>query len=299
MTASDLEKDGNVDLLVTNGTSKNLAVLRNLGNRELQSPENYGVAQLSGALAWGAAASDFNNDGAIDVAVANGNDDTVSILSNTLVDGSYRINLTSNVQNVDFGIVTSLDFGDAPDTSAGVGPGNYNTLDADNGPSHVVVADLHIGDLVDAEADAAPSEFADGDDLLADRDEDGIDPQLTFSVGNAAAVDAVVTNLTSNPATLYGWIDFDADGLFELSERASVSVPIGTDNQTRTLNWASVPAGYDGTSYARFRLSSDTAAENPTGPAADGEVEDYRVLIHDQPMQIATALPQSSDGAPD
>ena len=36
---------------------------------------------------------------------------------------------------------------------------------------------------------------------------------------------------------------------------------------------------FTGTTYARFRLSTDAAAANPTGAAADGEVEDYRVTI--------------------
>ena len=37
------------------------------------------------------------------------------------------------------------DFGDAPDLAAGTGTGNYNTLAADSGPSHTVVAGLRLG----------------------------------------------------------------------------------------------------------------------------------------------------------
>ena len=40
-----------------------------------------------------------------------------------------------------------------------------------------------------------------------------------------------------------------------------------------------MPSGFTGTTYARFRLSTDAAAANPTGAASDGEVEDYRVTI--------------------
>ena len=40
------------------------------------------------------------------------------------------------------------------------------------------------------------------------------------------------------------------------------------------------PSRFTGTTYARFRLSTDAAAENPTGFAADGEVEDYLASDH-------------------
>ena len=89
-----------------------------------------------------------------------------------------------------------------------------------------------------------------------------------------------MTNTTGSAATLYGWIDVNADGVFDnATERASVAVPTGTNNGIVTLTFPSVPSGYTGTSYARFRLSTDAAAANPTGAASDGEVEDYRVTI--------------------
>jgi hypothetical protein len=45
------------------------------------------------------------------------------------------------------------------------------------------------------------------------------------------------------------------------------------------LTFPTVPAGFTGSTYARFRLSTDAAAANPTGAASDGEVEDYQVTI--------------------
>jgi hypothetical protein len=38
--------------------------------------------------------------------------------------------------------VLAVDWGDAPDSSAGTGPGNYSTLASDNGPSHTIVPGL-------------------------------------------------------------------------------------------------------------------------------------------------------------
>ena len=60
---------------------------------------------------------------------------------------------------------------------------------------------------------------------------------------------------------------------------ASVVVPTGTNDGPLTLVFPTVPASFLGTTYARFRLSTDDTAANPTGAAADGEVEDYAVTI--------------------
>ena len=44
-----------------------------------------------------------------------------------------------------------LDFGDAPDTSAGAATGNYQTLLSDNGPAHVVIPGLFLGGAIDGD----------------------------------------------------------------------------------------------------------------------------------------------------
>src|SRR5688572_29907454 len=68
----------------------------------------------------------------------------------------------------------AIDLGDAPDTALGVGLRNYNTLLADNGPSHTTSPNLFLGARVDGEADAAPNVKATGDDLTTQPDdEDG------------------------------------------------------------------------------------------------------------------------------
>ncbi len=89
-----------------------------------------------------------------------------------------------------------------------------------------------------------------------------------------------MTNTSGAAATLYGWIDYNGNGVFEnATERASIAVPNGTNGGIVTLVFAAVPGTTVGTTYARFRLSSDAAAANSTGHAANGEVEDYRVSI--------------------
>jgi hypothetical protein len=119
----------------------------------------------------------------------------------------------------------ALDFGDAPDTGAGTGAGNYQTTQADGGPSHKVVAGLLLGDTVDGDSGTLQNAAANADDV------DGALPD-------------------------------DEDGV--------------------TLTFSSVPFGFTGETYARFRLSSDAAfVADPSsiGAASDGEVEDYVFTI--------------------
>ena len=180
----------------------------------------------------------------------------------------------------------AVDYGDAPDTGVGAGPGNYNTSVNDSGPNHTIVAALRLGASVDGESGTLQNSAANADDVNAalPDDEDGVsDPASDFvlTVGAQPTVNMRVTNTTGSAATLYGWIDYNGNGVFEnATERASVAVPGGTTGGSVMLVFPAVPGGLIGTTYARFRLSTDAAAANPIGAAADGEVEDYRVTIN-------------------
>jgi ELWxxDGT repeat protein len=177
------------------------------------------------------------------------------------------------------------DYGDAPDASVGMGSGNYNTVSADSGPSHRVIAGIHLGASVDADDGTLQNVAADADDMdqTPPDDEDGlVNPvlDLTVGVGTQPTVDVTVTNTTGATATLYGWFDYNNDGVFNnATERAQIAVPNGTAAGVVTLIFPTVPIGYTGQTYARFRLSTDAAASDPIGTAADGEVEDYAVTI--------------------
>ena len=101
-----------------------------------------------------------------------------------------------------------------------------------------------------------------------------------LTVGTQPTVDVRVTNATGAAATLYAWIDYNADGVFDnATSSASIAVPNGTSTGIVTLVFPAVPSGFTGATYTRFRLSTDAAAANPTGAAGDGEVEDYQVEI--------------------
>ena len=71
---------------------------------------------------------------------------------------------------IDAGLITVLDFGDLPDTGAGTGAANYQTLSSDSGPSHAIVTGLRFGATIDDESDGQPNATASGDGA----DEDGL-----------------------------------------------------------------------------------------------------------------------------
>jgi hypothetical protein len=177
------------------------------------------------------------------------------------------------------------DYGDAPDAVAGTGPGNYSTRRADNGARHVIVPGLRIGPSLDGESGTLQNMAANADDVDAGRpdDEDGLPnpvADLTLTIGAQPVVNVRVMNATGTGATLYGWIDYNANGVFDNSaEHTSIPVPTGTNNSVVTLVFPAVPPAYFGTTYARFRLSTDPAAANSTGLSTDGEVEDYVATI--------------------
>jgi len=178
------------------------------------------------------------------------------------------------------------DFGDLPDTGAGVGTGNYQTQFADNGAAHGIVSGLRIGACVDAETDGQQGAGADGDDngigsftsgtcAVAGDDEDGVQLRTIYNQGSPTTTPVTVTNTTASGATLCGFIDWNGNGSFaDTNETAQVVVPPGTNNGSVTLDFGVVPAGNVANPYARFRLSTDAGC-TPVGVATDGEVEDY------------------------
>ena len=163
---------------------------------------------------------------------------------------------------------------------------DYATLDADSGPSHFGSLTLRIGSLLDSEANGQPGLLANGDDTIGLDDEDGIGVVEYFPNGFFTLFVDVFNSIGSN-ATLYGWMDLDVDGVFELSERRSATVTNGTAGPV-ALDWGSISSAATNDTYLRLRLSSDSAAASPSGEASDGEVEDHLIV----------SLPASGLGLP-
>lgn len=173
--------------------------------------------------------------------------------------------------------VPPLDYGDAP--------ASYGTLRENDGARHlspsydpdVNTASLMLGQIVDTEREGFPSANADGDDNDNIDDEDGVSDPIYSVAGSPTEAEVFVTNNTTQPATLAGWLDINRDGTFGADERAPlVTVPANTSD-TYTVTFPA-NASIDDT-FARFRVfAGEVADPQPIGFASGGEVEDYQVL---------------------
>jgi hypothetical protein len=100
--------------------------------------------------------------------------------------------------------------------------------------------------------------------------------------------DVVVLNNTGANAYLAGWLDYNANGVFDASEGVLVTVPSSVSLQTISLGWTGITVAI-GTpnSFLRVRLSSSVmTTSNATGWFSDGETEDYPVISQAMPLTI-------------
>ncbi|HEY0781574.1 MAG TPA: GEVED domain-containing protein, partial [Thermoanaerobaculia bacterium] len=207
-------------------------------------------------------------------------------------DGDPNTNLT-----VDFGFTPSAaapaqpryDYGDAPDVAAGTGPGNYNTTVLDNGAFHLlgVPNAPFLGRCVDADSGFNQNALANADDTTGSdftvgtcvngNDEDGVTFTGPFVPGATATFN--VTSGGAVPCVLNAWVDWNRNGIFGDSPGEQIATDLTVPLGPATVLNPAVPAGaIPGLTYARFRCSTATGL-GPTGPAPDGEVEDYVVGV--------------------
>ncbi|MEN6429069.1 MAG: GEVED domain-containing protein [Phycisphaerales bacterium] len=159
----------------------------------------------------------------------------------------------------------STDFGDAPDQG-------YRTLLGSDGARHTIVSGVFLGAGVDGESEGQPSITATGDD--AGRvDEDGVRFTSALSVGRDTSVNVVASTM----GYLNAWIDFDGDGRFNDGDDRIFTdrLLMGGANELAFSVPADAIAGW---TYVRFRFNTRGLLDS-YGPAEDGEVEDYYVLI--------------------
>ena len=166
-----------------------------------------------------------------------------------------------------------LDFGDAPKS--------YGTLWVDDGARHRIDPDLYLGKQIDPEPDGIPSRGATGDDLHAADDEDGVE-FLTMPL--IPDREAKIRVTASNRGILDVWLDVDRNGHWTDSEQVIISQPLtrgANDLSFHVPAWALPDLN---STFSRFRFSSKGGLA-PTGLAADGEVEDYAVMIGERDPQ--------------
>lgn len=168
------------------------------------------------------------------------------------------------------------DFGDAPGIN---GLFSYPVLEETNGARHNVVQGILLGTSVDAEPDGQPSPDALGDDAdlyypSGGDDEGGV--QFAGPLTRGATASLTVT--VSVDGYLEAWIDFNRDGDWEdATEHIFDSEALSAG--ANTLTFDVLENAETGNTYARFRFCDFDANPGTGGPAENGEVEDYMILI--------------------
>jgi hypothetical protein len=192
--------------------------------------------------------------------------------------GSYGGNNSVGNFLDDVYVSNSFDYGDAPNS--------YGTLYASNGPYHAMTGTLYLGAGVTCEGDGKPSAAANLDSL-----DDGVTFPVACANCNTYPVSIKVFNNSGSPATIAGWIDFNKNGVFDSTERASVNVPTSALTQTVTMTFTvNSFSAASATTYARFRAALDsTQIATPYGLATTGEVEDYQVPCVGMPIPLPTS----------
>ena len=80
INSTDLNGDGNADLIIANRATNTLSYMLGLGNGTFDTRVDFKVGGVKGRQPVAIAYGDFNNDGAIDLMVANAGTDDVSVL---------------------------------------------------------------------------------------------------------------------------------------------------------------------------------------------------------------------------
>ena len=173
----------------------------------------------------------------------------------------------------------ACDYGDAP---AGYSTSTtLHTVDTASGTS----PNLYLGSFVDyewqgvASSDALADNIRDTSGTGAGSDEDGVTFTAPSGGGANILATVAVANNTGAIASVCGWLDVGADGVFDLAERkCSWVVSGGTVNVV--FEWV-VSATVTRTYYSRFRVcSTANQCNTPTGQAFSGEMEDFSLTYN-------------------
>lgn len=202
--------------------------------------------------------------------------------------GIYGTAFGGEVEDYKLPVVATYDYGDVADT--------YDTSNTGIiAPARQAASSaLYIGDaLPDLETAKQTSAGATGDDTTGVDDEDSVEASSIYgSGGYAYSVRVKAYNSTGSSKNLYGWIDFNNDGLFQTAEAATVSVPDLTNGYV-TLGWTAaqnIVAGSPGQLKLRLRLSEGTLNNN------GGTLLDERALADGAATGIYEAAPVIYNG---
>jgi hypothetical protein len=128
---------------------------------------------------------------------------------------------------------------------------------------------------------------------IEDNYEDGLSFVPIYSpINSSYLISANVLNNTGAVARVCAWLDYNGNGVFDPSEGIrSANIPSSAVPQTIILTWAGLPNLLPAPSYTYLRLRIAPLAlgmseNNPTGYYSIGEVEDYRVVVDNYPLEL-------------
>ncbi|WP_273567703.1 GEVED domain-containing protein [Maribacter halichondriae] len=185
-----------------------------------------------------------------------------------------QLGSTGDVESIMGNLGTRNDAGDAP-SSYGYAAHILPVLTATG-------VSIYLGNVPpDSEDPFGNFSIGTADDNNGD-DEDGVTSGgfeisgQVFDLGQTKTLDIVA----NGSGFLNAWIDFNRDGDFNDSGE-QIASNVAPSGGTITLNVPVPITASNGTSYARFRYSSETGLAAGNSEAADGEAEDYRIVLRD------------------
>jgi hypothetical protein len=173
-----------------------------------------------------------------------------------------------------------LDYGDAADPK-------YASKKSSGGPTHVVVQGFSLGPTVTSDPDAR----------LIDGDQDDGVSGISFTAAFTGSFTVDVRGAsTTQVAFVSAWIDVNANGIFEASEKIVERAYFSDGPRQITLGAVARDARTDVPVVLRVRMSTQQGLTS-IGSAPDGEVEDYYVTVNANPYTNPTNfLDVNADG---
>lgn len=176
-------------------------------------------------------------------------------------------------------IQACADFTDAP---VGLGNALHNFIDGD---SH------RLGAAVSGDTGPGNAANADSDD------DDGVEiPPMTQGI-----LTTITAEVTGAEGLLQAWVDWNGNGTLEAGTAEQIAADLADDGTGRDAVAGDGRIQFDvvvpgdavlDQTYARFRWSTQPAL-SVTAPAADGEVEDYAVVVAAAPVVDRGDAPES------
>jgi hypothetical protein len=209
ITAADLNGDGKLDLVVTDGNSSAVSVLLGNGDNTFQSDQEYAVGALPGYVV----AADFNRDGILDLAVSAGR--LVSVLLGN-GDGTFQAHQDFGLGDIDVSLMAGDFNGDGKlDLVATAGASDVAVLIGNGDGTFQGEVDYFVSSSLKAPAAVAIGDF--NNDGKLDLAVTGFIAGTYALLGNGDGTfqNSYLVSTDSSIAMIVG--DFNGDGKLDLA----------------------------------------------------------------------------------